>query len=102
MSYALSLAAGRPPPAAILAMSGFLPTVEGFEPALADRAGLPVFISHGAYDGVIGVEWGRDARDRLAAAGLDVTYREDPVDHTIAPGAIGGAQAFLARIYARQ
>jgi phospholipase/carboxylesterase len=97
MSYALGLAAGRPRSAGILAMSGFIPTVEGFELDVADRAGLPVSISHGTYDPVIGVEFGRDASDRLAEAGLDVTYREDPVAHQIAPGAVAQARAVLAR-----
>ena len=81
---------------AILAMSGFIPTVDGFELDLESRAGLPVSISHGTYDPVIGVEFGRDARDRLEAAGADVTYREDPVAHQIAPGAVAQARAVLA------
>jgi predicted esterase len=34
---------------------------------------------------VISVEFGRDARDRLTAAGADVTYRESPMPHTIDP-----------------
>ena len=97
MSYALGLAASRPRPAAILAMSGFIPTVEGFELGLETRAGLPVSISHGTYDPVIGVEFGREARDRLDAAGLDVTYREDPVAHQIAPAAVAQARAVLER-----
>jgi phospholipase/carboxylesterase len=97
MSYALGLAATRPRPAGILAMSGFIPTVEGFELDPAGRAGLPVSISHGTYDPVIGVEFGREARDRLEAAGLDVTYREDPVAHQIAPGAVAQARAVLER-----
>jgi phospholipase/carboxylesterase len=95
MSYSLGLAAGRPRPAAILAMSGFVPGVEGFELDLASRAGLPVSISHGTHDPVIGVEFGRDARDRLQAAGLDVRYREDPVGHTISPGAVAQAREVL-------
>jgi len=95
MSYALGLAASRPRPAGILAMSGFIPTVEGFEPDSVSRAGLPVSISHGTYDPVIGVEFGREARDRLEAAGLDVSYREDPVAHQIAPGAVAQARGVL-------
>ena len=35
MSYALGLHADRPRPAGILAFSGFVPTVEGWEPSLA-------------------------------------------------------------------
>jgi phospholipase/carboxylesterase len=88
MAYALALGAGRPRPAAVLAFSGFIPSVEGFDLALADRAGLPVFISHGSVDPVISVGFGRDARDRLSAAGLAVTYREDPMGHTISPAAL--------------
>lgn len=95
MSYSLGLAASRPRPAAILAMSGFVPRVDGFELDLESRAGLPVSISHGTYDPVIGVEWGRDARERLEAAGAAVAYREDPVGHQIAPGAIAQARTVL-------
>jgi phospholipase/carboxylesterase len=89
MSYALGLGAGRPPPAGIVALSGFIPTVEGFEPDLESRSGLPVAIGHGSYDPIIGVEWGHDARDRLTAAGLDVTYREYPLPHAVEPGFLG-------------
>jgi phospholipase/carboxylesterase len=95
MAYALALAAGRPRPAAILAFSGFIPSVEGFDLALADRAGLPVSISHGTLDPVISVAFGRDARDRLAAAGLTVSYCEDPVGHTITPRAVAQARTVL-------
>jgi phospholipase/carboxylesterase len=86
MSYALGLGAGRPTPAGIVAFSGFMPTVEGFELDLSKAAGLPVAIGHGEYDPIIGVEWGRDARERLEAAGAQVTYRESPMPHAIDPG----------------
>ena len=95
MSYALALGAGRPRPAAVVAFSGFIPSLEGFDLALADRAGLPVSISHGSLDPVISVSFGRDARDRLTAAGLAVRYREDAVGHTISPGALAQARAVL-------
>jgi phospholipase/carboxylesterase len=95
MSYALGLAASRPRPAGILAMSGFVPTVPGFDVDPESRAGLPVSISHGTYDPVISVDFGRDARDRLDAAGLAVAYREDPVAHQIAPAAVAQARAVL-------
>jgi phospholipase/carboxylesterase len=85
MSYALGLGAGRPEPAGLVALSGFLPTVEGFELDLEGREGFRVAIGHGTLDPVIPVEFGRDARDRLEAAGADVTYRESPMPHTIDP-----------------
>src|ERR687893_1578843 len=43
MSYALGLGAARSAPAGILAFSGFVPTVEGWEPDLASRTGLRAF-----------------------------------------------------------
>jgi len=85
MSYALGLGRDRPAPAGILALSGFMPTVEGFELDLDNRQGFPVAIGHGTNDQVIGVEWGRDARDRLTAAGADVLYRESPMGHSLDP-----------------
>jgi phospholipase/carboxylesterase len=97
MACSLGLAAGRPSPAAILAFSGFLPRVEGFELELESRRGLPVSISHGTLDPIIGVDFGREARARLEAAGLAVRYREDPVGHTITPGGLAQAKSVLDR-----
>ncbi len=98
MSYAAGLGAGRPAPAGIVALSAFLPEVEGFALDLDAHRGVPVTIAHGTLDPVIDVAFGRDARDRLAAAGLDVTYRESPVPHAIDPAAIGGLRDFVARV----
>ena len=101
MSYALGLGAGRPRPAGILALSGFIPTVDGFALDLETAAGLPVAIGHGAYDPVIPVEFGRDARDRLTAAGAEVTYRESPMPHAIDPGFLRELPAWLGGAVAR-
>ena len=88
MSYATGLGSGRPSPAGILAMSGFIPTVERWEPELASRAELPVFITHGARDPVISVDFARDARRRLEAGGLDVSYSEHGGGHQLDPRTI--------------
>ena len=85
MSYALSFGPDRPVPAGTLALSGFLPDVEGFPLDLENRQGYPVAIAHGTLDQVIPVQFGQAARDRLVAAGADVTYRESPVPHTLDP-----------------
>jgi phospholipase/carboxylesterase len=86
MSYALGLGAERPGPAGIIALSGFLPRVPGFALDLESRQDLPVAIGHGTHDPVIGVQFGREARDILSGAGLDVTYRESPMMHGVDPG----------------
>jgi len=96
MSYALALAPGRPAPAGVLALSGFIPRVDGFPLDLAACAGLPVAIGHGAYDPVISVEFGRAARDELEEAGAAVLWRESPIDHSIDPRFIAELRPWIA------
>lgn len=86
MAHALGLARGRPRPAAIVAFSGFVPTVPGLELDLGPPR-RRVAIGHGVLDPVISVEWGRRARALLEEAGMDVLYRESPfLGHGIDPG----------------
>ena len=94
---ALGLGAGRPRPAGIIAMSGFLPTVEGWSMDLDARAGLPVWITHGRRDDVIGVQWGRAAEEALRPAGLDVTYVETDAAHHADPRALAELPAWVDR-----
>jgi phospholipase/carboxylesterase len=95
MSYAVALGTGRPSPRAILAFSGFVPTVAGWSPDLADRAGLPVLIHHGRNDPVISVEFARAARDLLVDGGLDVDYLETDAVHSLPPEVIPRATALV-------
>jgi phospholipase/carboxylesterase len=97
MSWALGL--GRGPakrPAAIVALSGFMPHVEGLELDLSGLEGFPVAIAHGSLDPVIPVDFSREARRVLEEAGADVLYREAPLPHTIDPGIIPELQVFVA------
>jgi phospholipase/carboxylesterase len=96
MSWALGLGAGRPRPAALLAMSGFMPEVPGFELDLGSLEGYPVAVVHGSLDPVIPVEFGRAAAERVRAAGADLLWRETPVPHTIDPRVLPELQAFVA------
>jgi phospholipase/carboxylesterase len=95
MSYALGLDAGRPMPAGILALSGFIPTVEGWEPDLAGREGLRVFIAHGRRDPVIDVAFARRAGRLLREGGLEVDYHEGDGGHHVDPAHIPPAVAWL-------
>ncbi len=99
MTYALGLGAGRPRPAALIALSGFMPTVPGFELDLS-RPLPPVAIGHGTHDPVIGVEWSRQARETLEQAGAAVLYRESPMPHTIDPSFVDELAPWLARALA--
>lgn len=102
MSYALGLGGDRPLPAGILAFSGFIPTVEGWTPALDSRDQLPVLIAHGRRDPVIGVEFGRRAHELLEAAGLRATYLESDAVHQIDPAHIPAAMGWLKDALAPQ
>jgi phospholipase/carboxylesterase len=98
MSHALGIGEGRPRTAALLALSGFIPEVDGWQPDL-ESPFQPIGIVHGTYDPVIPVEFGRRARDVLEAAGADVLYREYPIEHAIDPQAIELLQTLVAPAY---
>jgi len=98
MSYALGLGKGRPRPAALLALSGFIPTVDGWEPDLNPPL-PPIAIVHGEYDPVIPVEFARSAREILEEAGAEPFYREVPVDHTIDPAVLPELQQVVAAVH---
>ncbi|HKG04116.1 MAG TPA: phospholipase [Conexibacter sp.] len=97
MSFALGFGPGRPAPAGILALSGFIPEVPGYEPVLGGRERFPVALGHGAADPVIPVAFAHAARERLLAAGVDLLYRETPgMPHTIDPGFVPQLRDWLA------
>ena len=100
MSHALGLGAGRPRPAGIVALSGFIPVVDGFEPDLSPPL-PPIAIGHGTLDPVISVDFGRRARATLEGAGADLLYREYPLPHTIDPRFLDELQGWLGDVVDR-
>jgi phospholipase/carboxylesterase len=95
MSYSLGLGPDRPAPAGIMAFAGFIPTVEGWRPSLADRTGTRVFIAHGRNDPVMSIEFARQARQLLEAGGLAVDYHESDTGHNIDPQHVPAAVDWL-------
>jgi phospholipase/carboxylesterase len=100
MTYALSLGRGRPRPAGLIALSGFIPTVEGFELDLSTPL-PPTAIGHGTYDPVISVDWSRRAKQQLDEAGADVLYREYPLSHAIDPRYLSELSSWVASVFPR-
>ena len=96
MTYALGLARGRPRPAGIVALSGFVPTVDGFELDLGSAPSAA--IGHGVYDPVISVEWSRRAKALVEDPGGDVLYRESPMAHSVDPGFLPELQVWLSGV----
>jgi phospholipase/carboxylesterase len=99
MSWALGLGRGRPRPAGIVALSGFIPTVEGFELDLSQPL-PPVAIGHGTYDPIISVDWGRQAKEQLLDAGAEVLFRESPMPHSVDPSFLQELQPWVADVVA--
>ncbi len=98
MSYSLGLAGERPVPAGVVAFSGFVPTVEGWQPHLADRARLRAFIAHGRRDPIMDVGFARTARELLEAGGLAVDYHESDAAHHIDPEHVPLAERWLSEV----
>jgi phospholipase/carboxylesterase len=95
MSYAMALGADRPPVAGLLALSGFVPNVDGWQPHFDDRTATRAFLAHGRRDPVIDVAFGRRAREVLEGGGLDVEYHESDLGHQVYPAHLSAAASWL-------
>jgi len=68
-------------PAGILAMSTYLPNVEGLDYDWEAAKSIPVLVQHGTDDPLIPVEQGRTLAKTLEDHGAPVTYRDYPMQH---------------------
>jgi phospholipase/carboxylesterase len=98
MSYAMALSGDRPPVAGILAFSGFVPTVDDWQPQFEDRQGTRVFIAHGRRDPIMEIGFAHRARQLLEQGGLAVEYHESDVGHQIDPAHLDAAGSWLADV----
>jgi phospholipase/carboxylesterase len=97
MSFAMSLGPDRPPPAAVVALSGFLPRVPRYPLEPERLTGVPVAIAHGSLDPVIPARFSAESAETLAAAGADVLRLETPVPHMVDPGWIEPVRELVER-----
>ncbi|WP_455818248.1 alpha/beta hydrolase [Pseudomonas cerasi] len=88
-----ALVSARWPVAGIVAFSGRLSSPQPFTPAL----NTPVLVLHGMADGVIPVQEGQSAEQRLRDLGVQVTSQFEPsVGHTISAQGAARAAEFIA------
>jgi thioredoxin len=102
---ALALALGlrqsdRPHPAAILALSTYLPEVDGLTYDWDAAPSIPVLLQHGTDDPLIPIERGRAAAQALEEHGSPVTYREYPMGHEVSLPSIQQAHEWLLAVSA--
>jgi phospholipase/carboxylesterase len=70
----------------VVAMSGYLNLEIVAEDYLKNSLSkLKIFASHGTVDQVIPVDWARKTPGILEKLGVDITYKEYPVGHGVAP-----------------
>ena len=95
VSLALAFGTGRPRAAGVLAMSCFLPMVRGWRIDVRAKRGMEAYVSHGIYDNIIPVGFGRRVRDVLVEGGVITTFRETRVQHQIDPELIPEMRTWL-------
>jgi phospholipase/carboxylesterase len=67
----------------VIAQSGYIPNGVDLEIQEAELKTKPFILIHGTQDTLIPVEWARASRDRLQALGVDLTYQEFPMGHSV-------------------
>ncbi len=102
MSYAMSLGPGRPRPAGLVAMSGFLPRVADWPLEPERLRGVPVGIAHGSLDPVIPVAFGDEAADLAEAGGASLVRLRSPVGHTVDPAWLDSLRSVVSATERRE
>jgi len=82
----------------LVILSGTLLAAERWRPAMAARAGLQVFESHGRSDPLLPFALAETLRDELRDAGLEVSWVDFPGGHQIPPSVVDGLADFLGRL----
>jgi phospholipase/carboxylesterase len=85
--------------AGVMALSTYLPLRDRLEKERqAANADLPIFMAHGRFDNMIGIDRAALSRDALAALGYKIEWHEYPMPHSVCPEEIGDIAEFLQRI----
>ncbi len=101
LALALGLrASDRPHPAAVLAMSTYLPEVDGLTYDWEAAASIPVLLEHGTEDPLLPIERGRAAAQTLEEHGAPVTYHEYPMAHEVSVESVQQAHEWLLAVSA--
>jgi phospholipase/carboxylesterase len=83
--------------AGVIAQSGYIPNGVNLEINEAEIKGKPFLLTHGAQDTLIPVEWGRASRDRLQKLGVDLTYQEFQMGHSVSLESLSVIAAWLKK-----
>jgi phospholipase/carboxylesterase len=84
--------------AALVVLSGTLVDEPSWENHFRQRRGLPVFVSHGRRDTVLSFEIADRFRQKLEAAGLQVTWCPFEAGHEIPAVVVVALNEFIERL----
>ena len=85
--------------AGVMALSTYLPLRSKLEKERnSANNSVPIFMAHGQYDNMIGLDRAGLSRDALLALGYPVEWHEYPMPHSVCPEEIADIAAFLLRI----
>ncbi|MEX0665352.1 MAG: thioredoxin [Acidimicrobiia bacterium] len=88
----------RPHPAGVIAMSGYLPDIDGLELDWDAAKEIPFLVQHGTNDPLMDVERGRSLATALAEHGVPVVYSEYPMEHQVAMESVQQAHEWLLAV----
>jgi thioredoxin len=90
----------RPHPAGVLALSSYLPEMEGVEYDWDAAQSIPVIVQHGTEDPLIPIEQGRALATTLIDHGVPTVFGEYPMGHAVALESIQAVKAWLDAVVA--
>jgi phospholipase/carboxylesterase len=85
--------------AGVMALSTYLPLVEGFPFELNPaNASVPIFYAHGTQDPVVPLQLAEHTRNELTARGCSILWHTYPMPHTVHPQEIMHMRAWLLSV----
>ena len=85
--------------AGLMVLSSYLPLPETLAAEAAPaNAQTPIYMAHGTEDSVIPIELARRSRERLAALGYAVQWREYPMPHSVCMEEIADISRWLQQV----
>lgn len=101
MGTVMSLAFGLTHPASVrglIANSGYVPEETDLRFSWSDVKGKPFLVTHGTYDPVIPVSYGRRTKELLQKADAALTYREYDMGHQIGEESLNDMMSWISAL----
>jgi phospholipase/carboxylesterase len=88
--------------AGVIAQSGYIPQNINLEIDETDLKNKPFLLTHGEQDTMIPIEWGRASRDQLQKLGVDLTYHEFQMGHSVSMDSLAVISKWLKEQLGRE